>query len=220
MSMSTLLRSGLVKKIVLAGFSLFVTWPIVVVCAEATKMLTFEEAQAVKEKIAQAMKLRDDFPEEPVKSITLMEFVRWSADSNGKFLAPVVIRFAGVSNSYCRLVTFDSEKSPAIFVEIPVQSNFDNCRKFHSVHYLDVNADGVLDFVASSAVKSNAFDGYVDEQVVYLSDAHSKGGYCFSESASASLQPKYMLSRAAIVRALAQEKARLNISQFSCATEP
>lgn len=215
---STLHRSVLGNRIVLFGI-FFAAACSANAGAELKRVVTAEEADNAKGKITQAVKSRDDFPEESLKSINLTGSLRWSAERNGKLLAPVVIRFDGISNSYCRLVSFDSLNSNATLIKVPVQANFDDCKKFHNVHYLDINADGLLDFVASAAVKSNAFDGYVDEQVVYLSDIGSDGGYCYSESASAVLHPEQMSSRAAMMQALAQEKTRLNISQFLCASE-
>ena len=54
-----------------------------------------------------------------------------------------------------------------ILVDLPADANADTCRGFRDVRYVDINGDGKLDIAASMNVKSNAFDGYVDEPVVY-----------------------------------------------------
>jgi hypothetical protein len=175
------------------------------------------EFNDMKARAAVVFKDRDDFPDGPIAALKPEKTLYWSAGQGGHLLALVTVRFKGVANSYCRLVTLDSEKAAPVLVDLPDSANSDACRAFHDVRYLDINGDGKLDIVASMNIKSNSFDGYVDQPVVYLSNADKQGGYCYSATASKNLKPEQMVSADKVKQALEQERKRLGVAQFDCA---
>lgn len=174
------------------------------------------EFNGMKVRAAGVFKDRDDFPDGPIASLKEDQPLYWSAAEGGRLLALVTVRFKGVSNSYCRLVTLENEKATPVLIDAPQDVNSDACRGFRDVYYLDVNEDGELDIVAIMNVKANSFDGYVDQPVVYLSNADRKGGYCYSASASRNMKPAQMVSTKKVSQALILERKRLGIPQFEC----
>jgi hypothetical protein len=178
---------------------------------------TAAEVNDVKARAVSVFKDRDDIPEEPIASLKPEKTLYWSAPQGGRLLAPVTVLFKGVSNAYCRLVTVENGQADPVLVDLPMDVNADTCRGFRDVRYLDINGDGKLDIVASMNVKSNSFEGYVDQPVVYLSNADKPGGYCYSAAASRNLAPAAMGSTDKVKQALDRERKRLGVAQFDCA---
>lgn len=175
-----------------------------------------DDVKKVQESIAALVKTRDDLPEEPVSLLKLEKPLYWSAAQSGRLLVPVTIRFKGVANSYCRIATWNPDQANAVLVEVPEQANYDECRGFDTVRYLDINRDNVLDIATSFSVKSNSVRGYVAEQAVFLSGANTPSGYCYSEKASRNLRPEQMQSEIKIKQALDNELKRIGETQFEC----
>ncbi|SDD68404.1 hypothetical protein SAMN05428966_105158 [Massilia sp. PDC64] len=178
---------------------------------------TAAEVNDVKVRAASVFKDRDDFPEEPISSLKPEKTLYWSAPQGGRLLVPVTVRFKGISNAYCRLVTVENTEAVPVLVDVPMDVNADTCRGFHDVRYLDINGDGKLDIAASMSVKANSFEGYIDQIVVYLSNGDKPGGYCYSATASRNLEPAVMGSTDKVRQALDRERKRLGIAQFDCA---
>lgn len=218
MFMWTLRRSDLVNVVML-----FVAGVLALSSVHANAVAPLKKADAaviknLESNIAALFKGRDDFPEAPISSIRLNRNLFWSTASGGVLIAPVTVRFKGISNSYCRLVTFSRDEKTAVLVDVPERVNFDECKGFRKTRYLEVNGDGMLDIVAVVSIKSNAFDGYVDEPMVYLSGKDRAGGYCYSEVASRNMVLESMISDDKLLQALEEEKKRLAISQFECSS--
>lgn len=74
-----------------------------------------------------------------------------------------------------------------------------------------------MDLAVSMNVKSNSFEGYVDQPVVYLSNAGKPGGYCYSAAASRNLEPAVMGSTGKVRQALDRERKRSGVARFDCA---
>lgn len=162
----------------------------------------------------------EDFPGEPASYVRVAQPLYWSAVQGGRLLVPVTIRFKGLANSYCRVLTQMRGHAEVVLVDVPEQVNYDACRGFDSVRYLDINGDGALDIVASLSVKSNTFNSYVTEQAVFLSGADNPSGYCYSDAASRNLKPADMQSESKIARALEQERRRLGGAKFEWVSPP
>jgi hypothetical protein len=178
---------------------------------------TAAEVEGVKARTASTFKDRDDFPVEPTATLKSEKPLYWSAPQGGRLLALFTLRYKGAAHGYCRLVTVDNEQGTPVLIDLPMDMNADNCRGFRDVRYLDINGDGKLDIAASMTVKSNTFEGYVDQPVVYLSNADKPGGYCYSATASRNLQPAVMASTGKVKQALDRERKRLGVAQFDCA---
>jgi hypothetical protein len=108
------------------------------------------------------------------------------------------------------------DRADAVLVPLPPQTNYDECRGFDQVRYLDINGDGLLDIAVSVGMQSNTFDGYVAEQAVFLSTSAQPSGYCYSDRASRNLRPDDLRSDASVRRALERERRRLGIAGFGC----
>jgi len=188
------------------------------VTPDAAKRATAADTKGLQGRIGEVIKRRDDFPEEPMFSLKLEKLLYWSAAQGGRLLVPVTIRFKGLANSYCRVLTQMSGQAEAVLVDLPEQVNHDACRGFDTVRYLDINGDGALDIAASFSVKSNTASAYVAEQAVFLSGADNPSGYCYSDSASRNLKAADMQSDSKIANALEHERKRLAVVKFECAT--
>jgi hypothetical protein len=175
------------------------------------------EVNDVTARVAAVFARRGDLPEEPIASMKRETPLFWSAPQGGRLLVPVTVRFKGFSNGYCRLMTAENGQAAPVLIDLPIEMNADNCRGFRDVRYLDINGDGMLDIAASMTVKANSFDGYVDQPVVYLSNADKPGGYCYSASASRNLEPAVMGSVDKVKQALDRERKRLGGAHFDCA---
>lgn len=179
-------------------------------------LASVDEIRYAEMHIPDALKSHDDFPVEPISLLKTQKNLYWSAGPGGYLLLPTFFRFKNTTNSYCRVLTLARDASQPVLAEVPQQANYDECRGFRNVRYLDINGDGMLDVAASVTIKSNSFKGYVDEQVVYLSSSDKRSGYCYSDAASRNLQREHMLSAAKLKKALDGERSRLGIARFEC----
>lgn len=162
---------------------------------------------------------KDDVPDAPGFSVKPARTLYWSAPQGGRLLALVSARFPGASSGYCRLVTVADGPAAPVLVDLPMDVNADSCRGFRDVLYLDINGDGKPDVAASMTIRANSFDGDVDQPVVYLSNADTPGGYCYSAAASRNLEPAVMGSVGKVRQALDRERRRLGVPQFGCAAD-
>lgn len=140
----------------------------------------------------------------------------WSAREGDRLLVPVYVRYPGERSGYCRLATLSRDLREATLIDVPEDINAPDCKGFRALRYLQVNADGRLDLVASMTVKSNSVDGDVEVPVVYLSNPGQAGGYCYSAAASAVLQPLDMGSDDKLRQAFQKGKRRLHGAEFAC----
>lgn len=220
MSMWTSRRSGLVSVWLLMIAGMLDHPAIQAATTDGAQRATATDTKDLQARIGAAIKGRDDFPEEPVSSLKLEKSLYWSAVQGARLLVPVTIHFKGHANSYCRVLTQMRGHAEAVLVDVPEQVNYDACRGFDTVRYLDINGDGALDIAASLSVKSNTFTGYVTEQAVFLSGADNPSGYCYSDAASRNLKPADMQSESKVAKALKQERIRLGSIKFECVSRP
>jgi hypothetical protein len=216
MSMLTSRPSALASVCLALIASACCALPALAGAADSPRQAGADDIRNAQSRIAALVKQSETLPEDPVASLKLPKLLYWSGAAGGRLLVPVTIRYKGLANAYCRVATLAGEQTEALFVDVPPQSNYDECRGFDSVRYLDINQDGILDIVASVSMKSNAFDGYVAEQAVFLSTPKQPSGYCYSDKASRNLRPKDMQSENNIQRALEKERQRLGIAGFQC----
>jgi hypothetical protein len=83
-------------------------------------------------------------------------------------------------------------------------------------YVLDAHSNGHHDVVHAVQLQSNKLGAAVTQAVVYLVDAASDAGYCYSALASAQLTPRDLRSPAAAAAALRLAKARLGMGAFTC----
>ncbi|MYM66907.1 hypothetical protein GTP45_08700 [Pseudoduganella sp. FT55W] len=187
-------------------------------CAHADpRTASVDEVREVHSRIASVFANRDDFPEAPVSMSRLEKKLYWSGSgSDALLLLPLTVRFRGVSNSYCRLVTANSKSGELALIPLPAQANFDDCSGIDQIRYVDVNGDGLLDVIETVKVKSNVQQGQVATSLVYVSSPLRAGGYCYSDAASRQLAPVDMKNDASVAKALESAKQRLGIVQFDC----
>jgi hypothetical protein len=178
---------------------------------------TAAEVDSIKARTASTFKDNDNFPVELTATLKPEKPLYWSAPQGGRLLALFTLRYKGAAYGSCRLVTVENGEDTPILVDLPSDVGADNCRGFSDVRYLDINGDGKLDIATSMSIKSNSFEGYVDQQVVYISNADKAGGYCYSATASRNLEPAVMGSTDKVRQALNRERKRLGIAQFECA---
>ena len=178
---------------------------------EGMRRATRAEANDVTARAAAVFAEGGDVLEKPIAFLKPEKTLYWSAPQGGRLLVPVTVRFKGVSNAYCRLMTVEYGPAAPVLIDLPMDVNADTCRGFRDVRYLDINGDGKLDIVAKMTVKANFFNGYVDQQVVYLSVADKPGGYCYSAAASRNLEPAAMGSTDKVRQALDRERKRLGV---------
>ena len=183
---------------------------------EGVRRATQAEVNDVTARAPAAFAERDDVPEEPIAFLKPEKTLYWSAPQGGRLLVPVTVRFKGVSNAYCRLVTVENGAAAPVLIDLSMDVNADTCRGFRDVRYLDINGDGQLDIAASMTVKADSFGGYVDQRVVYLSNADKPGGYCYSAAASRNLEPAVMGSTDKVKQALDRGLKRLGVARYEC----
>jgi hypothetical protein len=167
--------------------------------------------------VLSALQNQDDLPDEPSLSPKTSKTLWWSSHKDGKhLLVPVTIRYSGLLNSYCRLVTMSADFRNSHLVQVPPQVNFDDCLGVADTLYFDINGDGFLDVIQGLRVKSNRYAAKAIVPVVYLSSAAENGGYCYSEKVSRQIQPSDLRSEATAMRSIEEAKLRLGWGQFEC----
>ncbi len=215
--MSTIEVYRCAKQIVVFCTTMFGTVHVHATGDQVIRRATTAEVDDIRARTASTFKENNNFPVEPTATLKSEKPLYWSAPQGGRLLALFTLRYKGAAHGYCRLVTVENKEGAPTLVELPTDVNADNCRGFIDVRYLDINGDGKLDIAASMSVKANSFDGYVDQIVVYLSNADKPGGYCYSNTASRNLEPVVMGSTDKVRQALNRERKRLGIAQFECA---
>lgn len=201
----TLPRSARVKiGQSLCGFAALVSIQNAALSADANlRVADADEVREVHSRIASIFANLDDFPEAPVSVAKLEKKLYWSGvGAHAILLAPVVVHFRGLTNSYCRLVTLKAESKQLTLVQLPAQANFDDCSGIDQIRYVDVNDDGLLDVIETVKVKSNVHDAQVSSALVYLSSSKSPGGYCYATAASRQLAPIDLKNDASVMKAL------------------
>ncbi len=131
-------------------------------------------------------------------------------------MASINVRYKGLTNSYCRLVTLPANLQTAELVPLPPSANSEDCTAISDLLYFDVNGEGIPDVIQGLRVKSNRYDAKMSVVAVYLSSAGSKSGYCYSEQASRLVSGAALRSNAEAQRAIENERRRLAISLFEC----
>jgi hypothetical protein len=177
---------------------------------------TAKEIHEAELRLPAALKNQEDLPDSPLL-LKIQSPLMWSSDQDTKrLLAPVHVRYHGLTNSYCRLVTVSSNFNESDLIALPSNVNFDNCMGMSKPLYFDINGDGHFDLVQRLRVQSNRYDAIVEVPVIYLSDTATKGGYCYSETASTQIGPPDMGTVKSVTSALEKAKQRLGIAQFEC----
>lgn len=153
----------------------------------------------------------------PGARVTLAGQPVWSAAGPDRvLLSAFTVRFAKVTNTYCRVGVADPSLAKVELIPVPPRAGNDACLRLGPVYWLDVNGDGRLDAVHGVTVTSNANGARVVEAVVYLSDPASPTGYCYSGAASAQLTPESLASAEVVAAKLAAAKKRLQLTTFPC----
>lgn len=127
-------------------------------------------------------------------------------------LAPVVIRYAGLKNRFCRLIVQKSQTSK--FVAVPAETSSDNCMGIANVIYADINRDGYPDALLKTVVPSNRYAANVVLSQVYLSD--SQGDYCYAGLASKAPESDWDGRAQSAMATLDAEATRLGIDLMQC----
>ncbi|MFT3721146.1 hypothetical protein [Pseudorhodoferax sp.] len=132
------------------------------------------------------------------------------------WLAPLQVRYASLSNRYCRLAVMDERTREINLAPLPSSAMHDTCSEISAQWLVDANGSGAVDIVQLVHIQSNRGDFLISEPLVYLYDPQSEVGYCYSSEASRELSQRTMHSRDAASSALKNARARLGINRFSC----
>ena len=127
-------------------------------------------------------------------------------------LAPVVIRYEGLKNRFCRLMVQKNQTSK--FVSTPPETSSDNCKGIARVIYADINRDGYPDALLKTVVPSNRYAANIVLSQVYLSD--SQGDYCYAGLASKALESDWDGRAQSAMATLDAEAMRLGIDLMQC----
>jgi hypothetical protein len=178
---------------------------------------TSTELSSAFKALPTAFKQQDDLPEAAPVLKQKEAFLRWnSALPNKRLLALLHVRFSGVTNSYCRLVTLSEDLKDPVLIKVPAQANYDDCARTSAPVYVDLNADGVDDVVFTVEVKSNRYPSNAEVPVVYLSNSSAQGGYCYSDAASRQLEPADVTNARKIQAKMQREGERLGRDLLRC----
>lgn len=143
---------------------------------------------------------------EPVKAGSLLQLVS------------LQLRYAGLSNRYCRLAVVDGGQ--ARLVTLPPEALHDDCRRLKIVLSGDLNNDGLADVIHGVVVPSQAGGAPVLEAVVYLSQIGVAGlrvpSYCYASALSRLLVPADLVSLEAAMRAVRRARQRNGPSDPDC----
>lgn len=127
-------------------------------------------------------------------------------------LAPVVIRYEGLKNRFCRLMVQKNQNSK--FVSAPAEASSDNCKGIARVIYADINRVGYPDAVLKAVVPSNRYAANIVLPQVYISD--SQGDYCYAGLASKALESEWDGRAQSAMATLDAEATRLGIDLMKC----
>jgi hypothetical protein len=220
MYMSTSLLRGHVKASVVISAALAFSTAIANAATPSTPPTlkpTSAELLAAFKALPAAFQQQDDLPEAAPVLKPKEAFLRWnSALPDKRLLALLHVRFSGVTNAYCRLVTLSADLKDPVLVKVPSQANYDDCARTSEPVYVDLNADGVDDVVFAADVKSNRYPSNVEVPVVYLSSPSAQGGYCYSDAASRQLEPADLTNARTIQAKIQREGERLGRDLLRC----
>lgn len=218
MSMLILLRNARRCLLVAGVWSAIAFAPSVNSFAATTqglKAASPEETRVARKSLAKALVNQPDLLEEPIASVTFEKPVYWSQPS-GVLLFATYVKYRGVSNRYCRLVTASKASNEAQLVPVPAQVNIDDCRGYSKVIYVDINGDGILDVIEGVWSKSNRYPVQVVTSIVYLSTDSHPSGYCYSDVASRQLHPADLIDAESAMKALAAAMRRRSLVAYAC----
>jgi hypothetical protein len=136
-------------------------------------------------------------------------------DGQPRIVLPLLIRFDGVDNSYCRLAVVDAENKQAQLIEIP--GSQDHCQGMQRLAAVDVNHDGVPDFVFQVSMPSNTADATVSEGAVYLSQPATRS-YCFAPAAGGALPSDVPFDAGKVMAAIDAAVARKGPQILNCSS--
>lgn len=143
--------------------------------------------------------------------------LHWVLKNDGKVLVvPITIKYAHLTNSYCRLIAITEDFQRLALVQIPSEANFENCKSISTVFYFDINGDKRIGIVQGLDIKSNRYEAIVTVPIVYISHEASEGGYCYSDLASRQLTAADLVSQARTESTLQKARQRLRISKYEC----
>jgi len=150
------------------------------------KLIPSQEVEKVFPAIVKMVMTQEPFPHDAEVKITLTGggAVDVQMGDEVRMVVPVLVRFVGNSNSYCRLVEFNRATSTGEFIPIPEGADHDNCRGMRKMAVVDLNHDGVPDFAFQVVFPSNRYNVDVSEGAVYLSQLNIGKSYCYSPGAS------------------------------------
>ena len=216
--MSTSLHSGRARLLAAALFAVGLVAPGGDVwCQRAFSKLSADQTQTLTTSVRRLAETRDDMP------ANRQATVRWSeppgsiSSGSGRVIVAVaLIRFSGLANSYCRLVASDRAARDAVFVPVPVEANFDGCRKAGPTRIADIDGDGVQDLMFTVTLQSNRSEAQVQEVMVFLRKAGTPSGYCYSQDASKLLAPDDLRTADTALAAGHRALARLGKERFAC----
>lgn len=220
--MSTSLLKGAVRSSVIIAVALAFNTAIVNAATPSTPLAlkpSSKELSTAFKALPTAFVQQDDLPEAAPVLKQKEAFLRWnSALPDKRLLALLHVRFSGVTNAYCRLVTLSADLKDPVLVKVPSQANYDDCARISEPVYVDLNADSIDDVVFAADVKSNRYPSNAEVPVVYLSNPSAQGGYCYSDAASRQLEAAD-LTNAKVVQAKIQwEGKRLGRDLLRCDT--
>jgi hypothetical protein len=185
--------------------------------ASLTLKPTSTELSSALKALPTAFEQQDDLPETTPVIRPKEAFLRWnSALPDKRLLALLHVRFSGVTNAYCRLVTLSAGLKDPVLVKAPAQANYDDCVRTSEPVYVDLNGDNVDDVVFGAEVKSNRYSSNVEVPVVYLSSPSAQGGYCYSDTASRQLEPADLTNAKTIQAKMKREGERLGRDLLRC----
>lgn len=142
-----------------------------------------------------------------IKKVTCFE--KWGEHV---VLAPVVIRYAGLANHFCRLMV--QKNQAATFVTAPIATSADNCKDIERVVYADLNNDGYPDVLLSTVVPSNRYAANVVLPQIYIST--KQGEYCYAGLASGALDVNWDGKPGSAASILIAEATRLGLDLMQC----
>lgn len=145
-------------------------------------------------------------------SAKIKKSLRFQNSSNHIALVPVVIRYEGLKNRFCRLIIQKNEASK--FIDAPAEASSDNCVDIAHVIYADLNRDGYPDAMLRTVVPSNRYGTNIVLPQVYISD--SQGEYCYGGPASRALQSDWDGFAQSALAILDAESTRLGLDLMQC----
>lgn len=149
-----------------------------------------EEDASVFGQIISQIEQSGDFPEgRPAIVSWLVKPRRATGETEPRAVGVAHIKFKGLVNSYCRIVSVETDRSPAVtLVPTPDNVNYDACTGVRSLHSGDLNGDGKTDYWYVVRVPSNRYPTYVDDVLAFLGQPGMAGALCYSSSASRAIR--------------------------------